>query len=159
MTKTPPVLSDLKRMSRQRITIDVGGGVLTLEYKPGKGVDTKQLGKADVKRSTDITWCADDNAWKVKWLDFGMEGYMTYQHYLDAVYAIGNRSEAEYLRSAAQIAKIMESLTKSYIENDHGPRTALAVDGEARFATYEDAVNAEIDVIEGLALTDKTVRL
>lgn len=134
----PLILSGLVRVSQQKITINPDGSMSGLEYKPGKGVDMKALGDADVKRATDIEWDAGAKAWKVKWLDFNKEGYMTYSEYA--------RGLSHYLANefAYKTWKMMADMY-AFTDPEYLSRPAL-------FASYEDAVVAEIDTIEGLGL-------
>lgn len=153
------LLGNLKKISRQRITIDPDGGLYTLEYKKGLGVDTKKLGAADVKRSTDITWCPVNNAWKVRWLDFGLnDSFLTYaQLYTATVNNMYDRKNPSN-ELTQYVDTLLKNISGDVFENEYGPWTAYPIHGDALFASYEDAVIAEIDTIEGLRLSAQTIR-
>jgi hypothetical protein len=58
--------SPVKKPSRQVITISPSGQISGLQVKPGKGVDLRQFGKAQIERASEIVWDDDHQRWFVQ---------------------------------------------------------------------------------------------
>lgn len=54
----------------QLISILPDGSMVGLQMKPGKGVDLRQFGKADIERSSLIEWDAEEQGWYVLILNY-----------------------------------------------------------------------------------------
>jgi hypothetical protein len=56
-------------MPTQVITIRPDGGIFGLQHKRGQGLDLRKLGHAEVRRETLIEWETDRQAWFIKWTE------------------------------------------------------------------------------------------
>jgi hypothetical protein len=50
---------------KQVITIHRDGSISGLQRKPGQGLDLRQLGKAEIRRATEILWNEEEQAWYI----------------------------------------------------------------------------------------------
>lgn len=51
---------------KQTITIHTDGAMTGLQMKPGKGVDLRGFGKAEIKRVSEIAWDEHNQSWLVQ---------------------------------------------------------------------------------------------
>lgn len=113
---------------QQVITILPDGSLFGLQHKQGQGVDLRQFGKADIKRATLIEWEANIQKWYIRWADSEQ----------------GIWSEDTFSNADVDPEDFGGSLRRDSLLGD---------DSSLYFAEYEDAVAAEIAVIQSLQLT------
>ena len=79
----------------QSLAISPSGAISGLQLK-GSGVDLRKMGKASIRRVSDIVWCEASQRWQVKFLRGALAGQrlldqagipMEYEEYDDAVKA------------------------------------------------------------------------
>ena len=51
---------------RQVITIGPDGMMSGLQVKPGKGLDLRQFGRAEIERASEVLWDSDRQGWIVE---------------------------------------------------------------------------------------------
>jgi hypothetical protein len=107
----------------QLITIAADGSMTALQVKRGKGLDLRQFGHADIVRSSLIEWDAEVQGWKVRLL------HCTVDHGL-LTPDLCHKAGVDVPDTAQRYGE--------------GGECALYFD------EYEDAVTAEVDVIQGL---------
>ncbi len=61
---------------KQVITIAPDGAMSGLQMKPGKGVDLRQFGKADIKRVSEILWSAQAQKWYIEGVTGHLKGHI-----------------------------------------------------------------------------------
>lgn len=110
---------------RQVITIAPDGSIHSLQHKRGQGLDLKQFGKARIKRATLITHNEDRQQWFIHWPD----------------------SESGFWSP-----EVFEEAQVPFAEFN-GVRASD--DAPVFFDEYEDAVKAEIAVIQSKQLTGR----
>jgi hypothetical protein len=128
-------------MPTQVITIRPDGGIFGLQHKRGQGLDLRKLGHAEIKRATLVEWDGNKQAWFIRWCseDALLDGlswdFETFQ-------------EAEVDYTAFGGNAIPES------EDD-----LFCVFGDVviYFPDYEDAVAAEVAVIQALQVRGELV--
>lgn len=105
---------------RQVIVVTQNGGLHGLEHK-GRCIDLKKFGKALVERITLIEWDSDVAGWYIKWCN----------PMLGSLWSLKELSDIQSLHTAT---------------------LKIPVDRSAPvyFHRYEDAVNAEVEVIQRL---------
>jgi hypothetical protein len=54
-------------MSKQVITVKPDGSLFSLQHKKGQGVDLRSFGSAKIERATLIEWSEDNQAWFIQW--------------------------------------------------------------------------------------------
>ena len=110
---------------------ELDGNMSGLQVKPGKGVDLRQFGRADIKRASDITWDEDAQAWTVVCKVGKYAGHaMTNREYHTACKAMGNEFDCHLIGQP---------------EHDAAP---------AQFDDYDEAVTGEIDWLNHIRLTE-----
>lgn len=113
---------------QQVITIHPDGSIFGLQHKRGQGLDLRQFGEAEIKRETLIEWCQPIQKWYIRWADS----------------AGGVWSEDTFSNSDVDPEDFGGSLRRESLLGD---------DSTLYFADYEDAVAAEIAVIQSLQLS------
>ena len=119
---------------KQVVTIGSDGTVAGLQHKPGKGFDLRKLGKADIQRASEVVWDADHQEWRVEFREGAGKYAGEILTDLIAQEALGHTWERQF------------------------PLLGLTRAGNARifgFLEYDDAVAAEIKVLDGLRLRGK----
>lgn len=115
---------------QQIITILPDGSLFGLQHKQGQGVDLRQFGKADIKRATLIEWEANIQKWYVRWADSD-----------DAFWT-------EYLFD--EVGVDPEDYNGSLRRDP-----LLGDDPIIYFPNYEEAVAAEVAVIQAMQMAGK----
>lgn len=110
-------------MSQQVITIRPDGSVFGLDHKR-RGLQLRELGRAETTRVTLIEWSEKEQAWFIQWTQFS-EGQST-----------GGRWTYQRFHSA--------------MVNYSQFNGTLLWDGVVYFHDYEDAVAAEVAVVQAL---------
>lgn len=118
-------------MPQQLITIDERGAVSGLQFKSGKGLDLRKLGRAEIIRSSLIEWSEAFQMWYIKLLHFKKSEELG-ELVTDRLWAHGLGEEAP--------------LPAQCRCNERGD------DGILFFEEYEDAVTAEVELIQALRL-------
>ena len=111
-------------MTKQLIIVDPTGALRGLDHKK-RGVDLRQFGRAEIERATLIEWDSQKQGWYVKWYSGDQK--------------VWGAQEYEELGSEA-LTKVMRGTTYFH------PKLVL-------FKDYEDAVTAEVAVIQQLQKT------
>ena len=107
---------------KQIITINNRGEIATLEFK--KGVDVKKLGKANVKRITDIVWNDECGLWQIQ----ALQGTLA-----------GNVLTFEQLKSTGIMSDVELLAVAERLSANHA---------ECQFDAYEWAVQFEVMLIQ-----------
>lgn len=120
---------------KQVITVTSLGEIAGLQVKPGKGFDLRTLGKASITRASEIVWNEENQRWRVE-LREGAGSYAgrTVTAWL-AVDALGSAWD----RAIPSHFEVWDGDKEHYLE----------------FVNYDDAVKAEIAVLDGLRLQGK----
>jgi hypothetical protein len=109
-------------MVTQVITITRDGVLSGLQVKPGKGLDLRQFGKADIVRASEIAWDGEVQAW-----------------FVDVIQEAG--------RGKLTVAK----WRKAGLQGDPAHANSTEADDEVyMFDGYDDAVAAEIEYLNAL---------
>lgn len=113
---------------KQVITIDPATGAISgLQTKPGNGIDLSKLGKATIKRASEVLWDSEKQQW-----------------YVEMKPLQGN----EHFEVPRVINKLMYHVADKNIKFDqYICSTTMPI---AYFDTYDHAVNAEITVLDYL---------
>ena len=114
----------------QLIKIDRAGGMSSLQMKKDKGLDLRQFGKASIVRSSLIEWDVELQAWYIKLLHLGGHGS-------EFIVTEGLRTIA---LSPLRIAPTLAAT---------GPWSGGRL---LTYPEYDDAVQDEIEIIQGLRL-------
>ena len=109
---------------RQVISFHATGIVSGLQRKPGEGLDLRSLGTADIRRASEVLWDQTTQKWYVK---------ITLGKYKGIV--ITNR-----MREAASTHTILANID--------------TYTAHALFTEYDDAVSAEIAVLDHIRCTE-----
>jgi hypothetical protein len=120
-------------MSKQVITVKPDGSLFSLQHKKGQGVDLRQFGHAKVERVTLIEWSEHHQKWFIRWKseDVLLDG-------LSWDFDTFQSAEVDYTAFAGEAIPEAEHDFFSV-----GDRIVY-------FADYEDAVRAEVAVIQNL---------
>ena len=108
-------------MSRQLVIVDSVGGIRGLDHKR-KGLDLKQFGVSLVRRETLIEWENSKMGWYIRWY---------------------NQKESKVW--GLEEFKILEEELRTVLRTSNYVSSQMIL-----FSDYEDAVNAEIAVIQRL---------
>ena len=105
----------------QLITIDEKGGMTTLLSKKGQGLDLRQFGQVEIRRSSLIHFCQETQEWFIEFL------------------------QGEFVNSCAtkRLLRHWNISTPKGMSND-----PEETEGVLYFPEYEDAVKAEILIIQ-----------
>jgi len=121
---------------QQVISISKDGVLSGLQHKPGKGLDLRTFGAAQIERASDILWDATIQRWTISVLQFKVLGPLTAcRSMLDK--AVGEFA-AEFLMS--QPGRGFHPLTRNI------------ADDVLTFEDYDDAVKVEIALLDGYRL-------
>jgi hypothetical protein len=113
-------------MGRQVLTISPDGTIAGLQVKPGKGFDLRQMGRALITRASEVLFSEAKQQWYVEVRDGR---------------AAGRLIDQEMVASALAWDRLpMGTLTA----------TVRDVENVLVFEEYDDAVAAEIAVLDGL---------
>ena len=112
--------------AKQLITVSPSGEISGLQFKKGKGLDLRTFGEAKIIRSSLIEWDEQCQQWYINLLKRGV-----------------------VTRDVAQQA----GLGWDDMEKFNGELEDIGGECIYRFDEYEDAVSAEIAVIQGLRLS------
>lgn len=107
-------------MKTQLITIAPDGSLRGLQFK-GKGVDLQKVGRAKTKRVTDIEWEEDKQAWTIRFL-------------------LGD------LAGVCLSMSLLQKLIGKDVE--HLPLADVVSEGLPFWRSYDDAVKAEVHIIQ-----------
>lgn len=113
----------------QVIQINADGSVEGLLHKPGRGVDLREFGRADIRRVTEILWDGDLQLWYVKFLVGRYAGKV-----------LSHAMYATTINDRAQVAAI---------------GNVRAYGDAVFFKEYDDAVDAEIQACNHIRLTEQ----
>lgn len=122
---------------QQLITIMPDGKMVGLQFKKGRGLDLKGFGPAQIERSSLIEWDEDAQAWFVRLLKVGEDGLVLTWDYIATVF-----TRAEFF------AKRQGWLLDGTFGDMNDEKDRLL------FTEYDDAVRAEIDVIQTLRMAE-----
>lgn len=113
---------------RQVISIDPSGAILSLKHKRGEGVDLRSIAhEVSIKRATLIEWDEARQAWEIVWCDgIGPDGYRG-----------AKWTEDLFRRTGVDYSSL----------GGHPPADGSQA---VAFDDYEDAVRAEVAVIQSL---------
>lgn len=109
-------------MNRQVITVHPDGTLSGLQVKPGKGIDLRQFGTANIQRASEVLFNEDRQQWFVE------------------------VRKGRY--AGKQITWTMLAMATGQVFK------MKANDPVAHFDEYDDAVNAEIAVLDHIRLTE-----
>lgn len=119
---------------RQVITVGLDGSLQGLQHKPGLGLDLRQFGAAQIVRASEVTWNQDIQMWVVEFRDGPCKGELLDQ---DHVRAAG----LDVANPGFRHTPFWE-----VFERDGADGGVLA------FPDYDEAVKAEVAVLDGLRL-------
>lgn len=125
-------------MLRQVITIAACGAVSGLQRKPGQGLDLTTLGKAEVRRASEILWDEDHQAWYVQPLGGDCDSPLLTQAVTGCSFQI-----ALGLAISDYAGAIQELAPSGF---------TTAADGRMLFRSYDEAVRVEIAYLDALRL-------
>lgn len=114
-------------MTKQLIIVDPTGALRGLDHKR-RGVDLRQFGRAEIERATLIEWDSQRQGWYIKWCSEGKS-----ETWNSAEFSVLDRDKFE---------GVMRGI--NYYHKD------LVL-----FRDYEDAVTAEVAVIQQLQKTGR----
>jgi len=114
-------------MPQQVITIRPDGSLFGLQHKRGKGVDLRGFGHAEIKRVTLIVWDAKSQHWYIRFNDERVDGRI-------------NKGQGTWGTDLFHAAGV----------NYHDYRGTRGFLSTILFRDYEDAVDAEIAVVQSL---------
>lgn len=115
---------------KQVITIGPDGSIKGLQHKRGKGLDLRQFGRASIKRETIIQWDDVRQAWFILWKDDDeTEAWR----------------DAQFVEAGIEQAQLIE----------WGAFVVTEDNGIVWFRDYEDAVLAEVAVIQALQVSGR----
>ena len=115
---------------KQIITIQPDGTIVGLEHKK-KGLNLRQFGKADIKRLTLIEWCDHFQMWHIQW---------TEDHKAAATHPSLCWCKSQFAGAGVS----WEDHAGLAVEDDGTPDCTIY------FEHYEDAVGAEVAVIQAM---------
>lgn len=113
---------------QQVITIHPDGSLFGLQHKRGQGIDLRQFGEAQIRRETLIEWYQPRQKWYIRWANT-KEGIW---------------SESTFSNADVDPGEFGGSICRDPL---------LGYDNTLYFTEYEDAVAAEIAVIQSLQLS------
>lgn len=116
---------------KQVVSIATDGTISTLQHKGGKGLDLRTLGVVDIQRASEVRWNEDEQAWYVVFCI----GAGNYANWVLSTY---------FLLSDENYDDLFQVDTLSFRVHD--------ISGILLFREYEDAVVAEIAVLDRLRL-------
>jgi hypothetical protein len=117
-------------MPQQIITIRPDGSLFGLQHKRGKGVDLRKLGPASIRRETIIEWDEEHQAWFIGWTEeTGRDASMW--------------DTEEFEEAGVSWTRFGGWVCHGYLAGSWISEVIL-------FKDYEDAVEAEIAVVQSL---------
>ena len=124
-------------MNRQVITIGKEGSMTTLDHKK-KGVGVSSIGKRSIKRVSEIEFQDEFQMWGVRFLQGQLKGNLAKLH---------PEHIGDYDKGSLPLSLVMnsESINEDYTNEN----------GEFLFSDYEDAVNAEVKIIQWMQVNGK----
>jgi hypothetical protein len=124
-------------MQRQVITVNPDGSIFGLQHKRGQGVDLRKLGHAKVKRETLIEWDEARQAWTIRWTTPERDewGQLEWDHGTFRRAGVDHRAHGGFVYP-------------STVPDAHAEWAVF-------FDDYEDAVAAEVAVIQALQVAGK----
>ena len=128
--------TEVQMTQRQVITVGADGSLQGLQHKPGKGLDLRQFGPAHIVRATEVLWHETDQGWFVEF----RSGPLT-----------GELLDAGHVKAAGMDYESPPFPVKQNVYAAFG-RNAAEDEPVLLFAEYDDAVKAEIAVLDGLRL-------
>jgi hypothetical protein len=120
----------VKPVATQVVTVHPDGSISGLQRKPGQGFDLRTMGHAQIRRASEVIWDDMCQRWYVAILEPPFRGRTLDRHVCRD--------------SGVNLTSVM-------------PESALEWDraGCAMFFEYDDAVKAEIAVLDGLRVRGK----
>jgi hypothetical protein len=132
---------------KQVITIGADGSVSGLQVKPGKGFDLRCLGKAEIKRASEVIWDANSQMWKVEL----REGAGVYCGRMLDMFLAEESLGVDWWDLLGDTWVVTTTPIKLRNEPEYDSKNELVL----QFQDYDDAVKAEIAVLNGLRLQGK----
>ncbi len=117
-------------MGRHVVSLSSLGGLGALKTKKGQGVNLLALGQAKITRVTLIEWAEEHQQWFIKWVKGEHKGKLW----------------------------DCSTFSKAEVSTDPWPvsLSSMSMGGVVYFQEYEDAVSAEIAVVQALQTSGKS---
>lgn len=129
---------------RQVISVKANGSISGLQHKPGKGIDLRQFGKANITRASEIVWNEMVQKWYVQFIRGPLAGHTLTQDVWERLNMPTPAGEPPELHP---------------VESPIGHELCATVYPTAMFEEYDEAVDAEVAYFNHVRLKDGSMSL
>lgn len=141
------------KAQQQLLTITPFGQIVSLQTKPGKGVDPRQFGRADIKRTTIIEWNEARQEWWIKFLNGNAKNHPAcVEMWVECKIPL-EQIPARHTVEASVLRHRGAKGGYTFKPGDTKPKEEFDVSASVLyFAEYDDAVTAEIVLVQALRI-------